>query len=622
MKIFVSYRRGDRPKIVGHVVDRLRLKFGRDSVFQDVDSIDLGENFYNKLQKALDSADLLLAVIGPDWLPVENPNRPGERRIDDPDDFVRVELREALKRRNVRVLPLRVDGAGMPTEDELPIGLKALSRRQCRVLRKGPRFDSDLNELVEGIEAGAYETTPDRPHKAGRGERGNLSDAARMPPKTSSEDVLTELETILEDHYKIEDLVSEGDRFLIFRAVDTRLDRRVGIKVLDTSQISERDKEVALRAFDKAIGQAGKLRHPNILQVYDGQPQGRFPYLVRDFVDGLTLDKIVKATGVQSFRKVCHFLDKIGDALSYAHRSQFVHLNLRPSNILVDKYGEPIISPFRFRNLKDGVQRESYPTPEEDRAYLSPEQFDQNTFPRLSKRVASLSDQYQLGLVAYEMIIGRPVIEPRLSPADRLNEKERFMSLTPDPRVERPDCPDELAGAVMRMLKTNPEDRFARLNDVRDAVVDINFDETLYCDPSEVERFRWAMNYARSSYLRCRETESFFAEFYKEFFRLNPETEQQFRDRTRQYYALRETIDLILQFPTENPNGTKTTLSRVAESHKNRKIGQKLYDSFTTTLYKTVLHFDPDCDSLAEVRATLDAWERLLKPAVEFMLRA
>jgi serine/threonine protein kinase len=319
---------------------------------------------------------------------------------------------------------------------------------------------------------------------------------------------------------------------------------------------------------------------------------------------------------------VCHFLDKIGDALSYAHRSRFVHLNLRPSNIVVDKYGEPIISPFRFRNMKDGVQRDNYPTPEEDTAYLSPEQFDRKSFPNLSNRVAVLSDQYQLGLVAYEMIIGRPVIEPGLSPADRLDRKANFMSLTPDPRDERPDCPDALAGAVMRMLKTNPDDRFARLRDARDAVVDINFDATLYCDPSEVERLRWAMNYARASYLRCRETESFFAEFYKEFFRLNPETERLFHDRTRQYYALRETIDLILQFPTENPNGIKTTLFRVADRHKDRKIGRKLYDSFTTTLFKTVLHFDPDCDSLAEVRATLDAWECLLKPAVEFMLKA
>jgi hypothetical protein len=149
VKIFVSYRREDRPETADRVAARLRRQFGQENVFKDLDSIDEGENFLDKIQAALGVANVLVVVIGPGWLNASN--RPGKRRLDDPDDWVRIEIREGLQRDDMRVIPLVVDGAQMPGERELPPGLKSLANRHARTLRPGASFECDLDKFAERI---------------------------------------------------------------------------------------------------------------------------------------------------------------------------------------------------------------------------------------------------------------------------------------------------------------------------------------------------------------------------------------------------------------------------------------------------------------------------------------
>ena len=150
MKVFLSYRREDSQAIVDRVAQRFRRKLGPGNVFKDVDSVSVGENFLDKIQTALTAADILFVVIGPGWLNASK--RPGKRRLDDPDDWVRIEVHEALQRDDVRVVPLLVEGATMPSERDLPPGLKALAYRNACILRPDPLLEADLDTLCERLD--------------------------------------------------------------------------------------------------------------------------------------------------------------------------------------------------------------------------------------------------------------------------------------------------------------------------------------------------------------------------------------------------------------------------------------------------------------------------------------
>jgi hypothetical protein len=147
-RIFISYRREETAYPAGWLFDRLADRFGGAQVFKDVDSIQLGDDFVEVITRAVGSCDVLLALIGDEWLTITDAH--GRRRLDDPDDFVRLEIEAALTR-NVRVIPILVDGARMPRADELPDSLARLVRRQALELSPA-RFDFDTGRLLKVLD--------------------------------------------------------------------------------------------------------------------------------------------------------------------------------------------------------------------------------------------------------------------------------------------------------------------------------------------------------------------------------------------------------------------------------------------------------------------------------------
>ena len=128
-RIFLSYRRQDAAWPARELYDILVAEFGADRIFKDVDDIEPGDDFVDRIQSAVGACDVLLALIGPMWLSVTDDS--GRRRLDDPEDFVRLEVETALSRPDVRVIPILIDRAPMPRPSELPPGLRALTRRQA-----------------------------------------------------------------------------------------------------------------------------------------------------------------------------------------------------------------------------------------------------------------------------------------------------------------------------------------------------------------------------------------------------------------------------------------------------------------------------------------------------------
>jgi hypothetical protein len=144
--VFISYRREDSPGHAGRIFDRLRERFG-DRVFMDVDGIEAGVDFVAVLERALGSCNVLLAVVGPEWIAAAD--RQGRARLSDPNDFVRLEVSRALER-DIRVIPVLVDGAVMPATQDLPEQLQPLSRRQAIELRDA-RWGADIEQLVSVV---------------------------------------------------------------------------------------------------------------------------------------------------------------------------------------------------------------------------------------------------------------------------------------------------------------------------------------------------------------------------------------------------------------------------------------------------------------------------------------
>ena len=153
---FISYRRDDSAGHVGRLYDALSARFGRQRLFFDIDHIAPGQDFVEVLESSLNRCSVLLVVIGKRWT---GSGRIGGRRIDQPDDFVRLEVAAALRRPGLRVIPVLIQGARMPGPAALPDDLKDLSRRNATEL-SDLRWKEDVARLVASLETGGAAAEP------------------------------------------------------------------------------------------------------------------------------------------------------------------------------------------------------------------------------------------------------------------------------------------------------------------------------------------------------------------------------------------------------------------------------------------------------------------------------
>jgi hypothetical protein len=167
--IFVSYRRTDAPGHAGRLYDRFVDRFGEANVFKDLDSMEPGADFVEVIEETVARCDALIAVIGQSWLGAE---RDGARRLDDPQDWVRLEIGNALTR-SIRVVPVLVHGATMPREADLPKDLQGLARRHAVELSESA-WTAQVDGLIERLQT---------PRQSGASSGDAMSQQA--PPATT-----------------------------------------------------------------------------------------------------------------------------------------------------------------------------------------------------------------------------------------------------------------------------------------------------------------------------------------------------------------------------------------------------------------------------------------------------
>ncbi len=196
-KLFISYRRSDSADATGRLYDRLKSQFGDENIFLDIHTNPFGVDFRQCIRDAVNQCEVLLAVIGDHWLDARYADgaQQGSRRLDDPQDYVRIEIESALAR-GIPVVPLLVGTAAMPTEEDLPDCLKELAFRHAAEARAGPYFDDHVDRLIRGL---------DKLLERNRDLRGRVETArgiASSNPKMALRTARDVLELVVRDVYE------------------------------------------------------------------------------------------------------------------------------------------------------------------------------------------------------------------------------------------------------------------------------------------------------------------------------------------------------------------------------------------------------------------------------------
>lgn len=185
-RIFISYRRSDSAHAAANLTDKLQQHFGQDSIFFDVDNIPLGVDFREHIGNAVGQCDVLLVIIGEKWAQLVDEQ--GNRRLNQPSDYVRIEIESALKR-NIPVIPVLTGEAEMPTANDLPPSIQSIAFRNAAELSAGRDRHQHVARLIQGLEEiVSRKSLPEGKATSGNAphDKGAVQDtAAKVKPRAS-----------------------------------------------------------------------------------------------------------------------------------------------------------------------------------------------------------------------------------------------------------------------------------------------------------------------------------------------------------------------------------------------------------------------------------------------------
>lgn len=247
--------------------------------------------------------------------------------------------------------------------------------------------------------------------------------------------------------YEVIRELGRGGMAMVFLAREVSLNRKVAMKVMSPALGTD---EAMVERFKREAQTAASLSHPNIIPVYSVREAESVTFFVMKFVPGRTLDSLMEELGEMPVEMVRPIITQVAGALGYGHKRGVIHRDVKPGNIMIDDEGWAVVMDFGIAKVEaaEGLTQTgaAIGTP----TYMSPEQC-------ASKPVTGASDQYSLGVVAYEMLTGKQPFDGDSVMAVMYGHVHE----PPPPFLDRrPDCPRELHDAVMRMLSKKAEARF------------------------------------------------------------------------------------------------------------------------------------------------------------------
>ncbi len=257
--------------------------------------------------------------------------------------------------------------------------------------------------------------------------------------------------------YQILEQIGQGGMATIYKAYQPSMDRYVAIKVLP-SHFTEDETFVA--RFTQEARTLARLEHPHILPVYDYGEQEGITYLVMRYIDAGTLKDLIARQGPMALDETVRLFSQVGSALDYAHSQGVVHRDIKPTNVLIQR-GNAFLTDFGIAKLVAGTAQFTATgaivgTP----AYMSPEQ-------GLGATVDQRSDIYALGVVLYEMVVGRVPYEAETPLAVLLKHVNDPL---PPPRHVKPDLPEAVERVILKAMAKSPDDRFQSAADMVSAL--------------------------------------------------------------------------------------------------------------------------------------------------------
>lgn len=410
----------------------------------------------------------------------------------------------------------------------------------------------------------------------------------------------------------------------VYKSRDRNLDRPVAIKTLTDVR--------RLDGFERNVRDAaGFADEPSFVSLYEASLTGRHPYCVMQFIEGQNLRKWIAQDNRRPLHVIVRVLVKITRALAALHARSGAYGNLKPSNIILSTASEPFILPMGRRvNDSRGARAldelDRVAPPPEEIAYLAPEQFDDS----LESVRGELSDQYMLGLLAFELLTGR--LPPTIcgsAPTDRSLAQIRELhgaafSTLPLVTEIRPDCSEVLARIIRRMTSRSPGERYPSLDDL---LVDVRRQE-------DVLLARVRESYAHCLKERAPNGAGFFESVYDNFFARRNDARALFASfDERQYKILQNALVGLFAFYEQERAGEPSepnVLTQVAQMHdrQHKKVAMDFYAPFSEALVDTACGsaddpkaaFDPRCrDDRASQNLIRRAWEEVLGPGVAYM---
>jgi serine/threonine protein kinase len=263
--------------------------------------------------------------------------------------------------------------------------------------------------------------------------------------------LLAELRALTAGEYEVRGEIGRGGMAVVYLAYDLRLNRKVAIKAMLPDLAFHAGME---ERFKREARTAARLDHPNIVVIYSVRDAGDPLFFVMKYVDGAPLDAVIRRHGPLPIPVVQGILLQLCAALEYAHGEGVVHRDVKPANVLVDSRGQVQVTDFGIAKAVDSGQLTRTGMAIGTPTYMCPEQC-------AGRPQSAASDQYSVGVVAYELLTGRP---PFLGSAVEM----QWAHLKDEPAplgASRPDCPPTLSAAIMRMLAKDPAERWPMLRD-------------------------------------------------------------------------------------------------------------------------------------------------------------
>ncbi|MEO8393678.1 MAG: serine/threonine-protein kinase [Chloroflexota bacterium] len=250
-------------------------------------------------------------------------------------------------------------------------------------------------------------------------------------------------------NYLIQQALGQGGMARVYKGLDLSLKRPVAVKVMGEAL---RQSDLYAQRFEREAQAVANLHHPNIVSIFYFGNHDSLYYLVMEYIDGTDLEVVMRSYAdhqeLMPYADVMRILEAMASALDYAHEQGVIHRDVKPSNIMVERNGRPVLTDFGLAlRVSEGTVGDTFGTPH----YISPEQA-QN-----SANAVPQSDLYSLGVVAYEMLAGTVPFD---DPSPTALAMQHIMAAVPSPRLFNPKLSEGLEQVLFKVLAKEPRERY------------------------------------------------------------------------------------------------------------------------------------------------------------------